>query len=159
MSVLEYIFENQIKVNWDAGYLAYSDYPEAGSEKKNARVELELYPTELLKRIADSIRMEKGITPREPDSHCHLCDQHCELNGGYKFTFDLNDYEQYKVDTFIFVEVTDPDAEDVCDLFNIDLSPDEQKLLYRMLDEQLKEYGRSCEEMLEESRRKMEDTN
>ena len=157
MSVLEYIFENQIKVNWDAGYLTYSDYPETGAEK-NARVELELYPTELLKRIADSIRREKGITLHEPDSHCHLCDQECALNGGYRFTFDLNDYEKYKVDTFIFVQVDDPDAEDDCDLFDIGLSPDEQKLLYRILDEQLKEYGRSCEELLEESRRKMEDT-
>ena len=44
------------------------------------------------------------------------------------------------------------------EMYTIDLSPDEQTALYNRLDEQCRKYlGKSCEELLAEARKAMEE--
>ena len=66
------------------------------------------------------------------------------------FYVGLNDYTKTKVDSCISVInlLTD-------EMYRIDLTEEEQKALYRRLDEEAKKvYGMSCENLLEEARKR-----
>ena len=72
-----------------------------------------------------------------------------EGDDNYAFYVGLNDYTKSKVDTCI-TAVSDNE-----ETYIIDLSEEEQEALYRRLDEEAKKvYGMSCEEILEEARRR-----
>ena len=77
--------------------------------------------------------------------------------GEYYFYVGLNDYTDSKVDTCITVIITNSESPDNEDFYTIDLSEEEQKALYRRLDEESRIlFGKSCEDLLEGARAEME---
>lgn len=153
MSIIEYIFNRQIKVDFDKEYMLDFDFPDPGTNEKNAKVEIDLFPTDILNKLADDTRVKNGIIPGDLMGYCSSSRQ----SRGYRFTCELSDIEKYKVDPFILVEVHDSEAADDWNLFCIDLSSEEQKWLYQVLDGQFKTVGKSCEDLLAEARKQMED--
>ena len=69
----------------------------------------------------------------------------------------MNGYTDTHMDTSIMAIVVNSDSEDNEDYYLIDLSEDEQREIYEILDEQCRlNYEKSCEDLLKEARREME---
>lgn len=82
----------------------------------------------------------------------------CDQDGWYDFYIGLNDWDKTKVDTCIDAIVCNSNSVDEGECYTIDLTPDEQIALYNRLDEQCRKYlGKSCEDLLAEARKAMED--
>ena len=69
----------------------------------------------------------------------------------------MNGYTDTHMDTSIMAVVVNSDSEDNEDYYLIDLSEDEQKEIYTILDDQCRRYyEKSCADLLDEARREME---
>ena len=133
-------------------------------------VRFQLMPTRGLIDIADRIRHRLGFKPMYPvdRNHCDDCEgcDECEVfdgciacddDGWYDFFISLNGFNDSHLDTCIAVVVAGSDSVDNEDMYTIDLSDDEQKLLYKRFDEQCrKSINKSCEELLKEAEEMME---
>ena len=79
-----------------------------------------------------------------------------EEAGWYDLQIGINDYTDSKLDTcitFALINGTTPDTEET---YVIDLSPEEQKLIYERLNEECEEHlGKTCEDLLAEARKEM----
>ena len=132
-------------------------------------VRFQLMPTRGLIDIADRIRHRLGFKPMYPvdRNHCDDCGgcDECEVfdgciacddDGWYDFFISLNGFNDNHLDTCIAVVVAGSDSVDNEDMYTIDLSDDEQKLLYKRFDEQCrKSINKSCEELLKEAEEMM----
>ena len=133
-------------------------------------VRFQLMPTRGLIDIADRIRHRLGFKPMYPvdRNDCDSCDDSdgcddcsgciaCDDDGWYDFFISLNGFNDSHLDTCIAVVVAGSDSVDNEDMYTIDLSDDEQKLLYKCFDEQCrKSINKSCEELLKEAEEMME---
>ena len=133
-------------------------------------VRFQLMPTRGLIDIADRIRHRLGFKPMYPvdRNDCDSCDDSdgcddcsgciaCDDDGWYDFFISLNGFNDSHLDTCIAVVVAGSDSVDNEDMYTIDLSDDEQKLLYKRFDEQCrKSINKSCEELLKEAEEMME---
>ena len=130
-------------------------------------VRFQLMPTRGLIDIADRIRHRLGFKPMYPvdRNHCDDCDDcngcdnyiACDDDGWYDFFISLNGFNDSHHHTCIAVMVAGSDSVDNEDMYTIDLSDDEQKLLYKRFDEQCrKSINKSCEELLKEAEEMME---
>ena len=82
----------------------------------------------------------------------------CDNEGWYDFYIGLNGYTENHMDSCIDFVVVNADSEDNEELYTIDLTLDEQNAIYARLDEQCRKYeGKSCVELLEEARKRMEE--
>ena len=62
------------------------------------------------------------------------------------------------MDSCIELVVVNADSEDNEELYTIDLTEEEQVLIYAQLDEQCRRHeGKSCEELLKEAEKRMEE--
>ena len=112
-------------------------------------VEFELAATTELCEIVDAIRKEKGYPPMLEDGG--------DSEGFYNLYLGLNGYTDTHMDTSIMAVVVNSDSEDNEDYYLIDLSEDEQKEIYTILDDQCRRYyEKSCADLLDEARREME---
>lgn len=112
-------------------------------------VEFELAATTELCEIVDAIRKEKGYLPMLEDGG--------DFEGWYDLFLGLNGYTDTHMDTSIMAVVVNSDSEDNEDYYLIDLSEDEQKEIYTILDDQCRRYyEKSCADLLDEARRAME---
>ena len=112
-------------------------------------VEFELAATTELCEIVDVIRKEKGYPPMLEDGG--------DSEGWYDLYLGLNGYADSRLDTSIMVVVVNSDSEDNEDYYLIDLSEDEQREIYAILDDQcMRYYEKSCADLLDEARREME---
>ena len=112
-------------------------------------VEFELSATTELCKIVDAIRKAKGFLPMLEDGGDGM--------GFYNLYLGLNGYTDSHLDTSIMAVVVNSDSEDNEDYYLIDLSEDEQREIYEILDEQCRlNYEKSCEDLLKEARREME---
>ncbi len=121
-----------------------------------ATVGFQLVGTALLEELIDRIRKDAGFTPFHPmDEYTEeLCDQ----EGWYDFYIGLNNYDETKLDPFIEAVVCNSNAADDGVSYYIDLTPDEQNIIYEEINEQCRTHlGKSCDELLAEARKKMED--
>lgn len=147
-SFLEHVVRNAIYIDVSSGYelgrdQAYDSYPCV-----YPTVTLRLLETTTLCQIADRIRMEAGFKP--------LYDGVEEVIGWYDFTIGLNGYTASKLDTCIMFELVNGDAPDTWENYVIDLSEEEQRLIYERLDEECMEaFGKTCEELLGDARKEM----
>ena len=112
-------------------------------------VEFELSATKELCEIVDTIRKEKGYLPMLEDGG--------DSEGWYDLYLGLNGFTDAHLDTSIMAVVVNSDSEDNEDYYLIELSEDEQKEIYTILDDQCRRYyEKSCSDLLDEAHREME---
>ena len=133
-----------------------SDQAYVNCPRRFATVGFEIYAGYGLQLLADRLRKDLGFKPLEPiDDEDY--DEDCDQTGNYYFYVGLNDYTDSKVDTSISVIIESDESPDNEELYTIDLSDEEQRALYRRLDQECRIlFGKSCDDFLEESRAAME---
>ena len=128
---------------------AYNSYP-----CRFATVDLMLESSGFLCTLADRIRKNLGFKPLSAMDE--YTDETCDQQGWYDFYIGLNDYNESKVDSCITFIVVNCESDDDERLYVIDLSFEEQKAMYLRLDKECRrKYGKSCKNLLEESRKEM----
>ena len=141
-------FGSEIMYGDDQAYMSYPvRFPTVG---------FQLMATNGLSQIADRIRKDKGFRPM------HAMDEYtedtCDNEGWYDFYVGLNGYAENHMDSGIDFVVVNADSEDNEEMYTIDLTEEEQIAVYNRLDEQCRKYeGKSCEELLAEARKRMEE--
>ncbi len=124
-------------------------YPE-----RFATVTFELQATNGLIQIADRIRKDLGFRPMHPMDEYD--DDSCDNEGWYDFYAGLNGYAKNHMDSCLEFVVVNAGSEDNEELYTIDLTAEEQKVVYNRLDEQCRmNEGKSCEELLAEAEKRM----
>ena len=113
-------------------------------------VEFELVDTIELCEIVDTIRKGKGYRP--------VLEEGGDTSAWYSMYLGLNGYTSTGLDTSILAIVVNSESEDNEQPYYLDLSEDEQRAIFKLLDEQCREhYGKSCADLLEEARQAMEE--
>ena len=113
-------------------------------------VEFELADTVELCEIVDTIRKGKGYRP--------VLEEGGDANAWYSMYLGLNGYTSSGLDTSILAVVANSDSEDNEQPYYLDLSEEEQRAIFKLLDGQCREhYGKSCADLLEEARQAMEE--
>lgn len=137
------------EINYGSGE-AYVTYP-----CRFATVDFEICAGYALQLMVDRMRKDLGFKPLEPiDGEDY--DKDCDQEGEYYFYVGLNDYTDSKVDSTISVLLDNSTSPDNGEIYEIDLSEEEQIALYNRLDEEARiVYGMSCEELLKEARKRM----
>ena len=121
-----------------------------------ATVGFQLVSTELLAEIADGIRIEAGYAPMHPVDEFR--EEDCDPDGWYDFYIVVNEYSPGRVGSCIEFVVVNSDSPDSEDSYTIDLTEGEQEFMYARLDAQCRKYlGKTCEELLAESHRELEE--
>ena len=157
MTLMEGFVKDQIFIDFGAEIMygedqCYVDYP-----CRFATVGFQLMATNGLSEIADRIRKDAGFKPMHPMDE--YTDDTCDNEGWYDFYIGINSFADNHMDSCIEFYVVNSDSEDNEQLYTIDLSPDEQTALYSRLNEQCRKYlDKGCEELLEESKKEMEET-
>ena len=125
-------FESELIYGEDQAYIC--------SPERFPTVRFQLMPTVGLIEIVDRLRHKLGFKPS------------C-----YDFFISLNGFTDSHLDTCIAAVVADSDSVDNEDMYTIDLTEDEQKLLYKRFDEQCRRsLNKTCEELLKEAEEMME---
>ena len=151
-SLMEHVVRGSVYIDVSSGYelgwdQAYVCYPIVFPT-----VSFRLMETPVLCQIADSIRMEAGFKP--------LYDGGEEVSGWYDFHVGINGYTPSGLDTCIIFELVNGDAPDTWESYVIDLSECEQVQIYERLNEECVEgFGKTCEELLEDAKKEMSDTD
>ena len=154
MNLLEGFVHEQIYVDFGSEPLYGYDQANVSYPCHFATVNLQLMATNGLALIADRIRKNLGFVPMHPMDE--YTEDFCENDGWYLFYIGLNDYCESKLDNAIEFVVVNSDSPDNEEIYTIDLSEEEQKVLYNRLDEQCRKYlGKGCEELLAEARAEM----
>ena len=113
-------------------------------------VEFELVDTIELCEIVDTIRKGKGYRP--------VLEEGGDTSAWYSMYLGLNGYTSTGLDTSILAIVVNSDSEDNEQPYYLDLSEEEQRAIFKLLDGQCREhYGKSCADLLEEARQAMEE--
>ena len=111
-------------------------------------VDLMLSDTEELVRIVDFIRIGKGYRPMEPRGGCEDADPEV----WYNFHVGLNGYSETGLDSRIECVVCNAASDDNEDSYYLDLSREEQQIIFDLLDVQCREaFGKGCGDLLEEA--------
>lgn len=141
-------FGAEVMYGDDQCYLSYPyRYPTVG---------FGLIATNGLSQIADRIRKDAGFRPMHALDE--FTDDTCDNEGWYDFYIGLNGFADNHMDSCIEFVVVNSDSEDNEELYTIDLTADEQAAIYNRLDEQCRKYlGQSCEELLAEAKKRMEE--
>ena len=156
MTLMEGFVRDEIYIDFGAEVMygddqCYIDYP-----CRYPTVGFQLMATNGLSRIADRIRKDRGFKPMHAMDE--YTDDTCDNEGWYDFYIGLNGFADNHMDSCIDFVVVNADSIDNEELYTIDLTLDEQNAIYARLDEQCRKYeGKSCEELLEEARKRMEE--
>lgn len=154
MTLTEGFVKDEIFIDFGAEIMfgddqCYLDYP-----CRFPTVGFQLIATNGLTQIADRIRKDAGFKPMHPMDE--YTDDTCDNEGWYDFYVGLNGFSDNHMDSCIEFVVVNADSEDNEELYTIDLTAEEQALLYSQLDEQCKKHeGKSCEELLKEANERM----
>lgn len=122
---------------------AFVDYPAVFPT-----VDLELESTDGLVRIVDAIRTAKGYLPiMIPNA-----DGEYDAEGWYNFHVGLNGFTETGLDTCIDCVVCNAVSEDDEDVYSLDLSREEQQIIFDLLDVKCREaFGAGCRDLLKEA--------
>ena len=119
-------------------------------------VGFQLMATDGLSHIADRIRVDAGFKPMHAMDN--YTDDTCDNDGWYDFYVGLNGFSPNHMDNCIEFVVVNSDSEDNEQTYTIDLSPDEQAALFDRLDKLCREsLGQTCDELLAEARKRMDE--
>ena len=156
MNLLEGFVRDEIYIDFGAEVMygddqCYIDYP-----CRFPTVGFQLMATNGLSQIADRIRKDAGFKPMHAMDE--YMDDTCDNEGWYDFYVGINGFADNHMDSCIEFVVVNADSEDNEELYTIDLNGDEQAAVYARLDEQCRRYlGQSCEELLAEAKKRMEE--
>ena len=147
-SLLKHVVQESIYIDVSSGYELGSDQAYVCYPIVFPIVTFRLMETPVLCQIADSIRMEAGFKP--------LYDCGEEITGWYDFRVGINGYTLSGLDTCILFELVNGSTPDTWESYAIDLSESEHELICLRLNEECAgSFGKTCEELLEESRKEM----
>ena len=123
---------------------ACNDYP-----IRFPTVEFQLVATLALSQIADVMRKANGLLP--------MLEGGGDTEGWFDFYLGLNGFTDTRLDTSILFVVVNSEGADNEDYYSIDLSEEDQKCIFVIMDEQCRRYyEKPCDELLDEARRAME---
>ena len=160
----EDFINTEIFIDFDSELIYGEDQAYICCPKRFPTVRFQLKPTRGLVEIADGIRHKLGFKPMYPaqgckSNDCNACTDcnDIDCDGWYDFFISLNGLNESHLDTCIAVVVAGSDSPDNEDMYTINLTEDEQKLLYNRFDEQCrKNIDKTCEELLKEAEEMME---
>ena len=160
----EDFINTEIFIDFDSELIYGEDQAYICCPKRFPTVRFQLKPTRGLVEIADGIRHKLGFKPMYPaqgckSSDCNACTDcnDIDCDGWYDFFISLNGFNDSHIDTCIAVVVAGSDSPDNEDMYTINLTEDEQKLLYNRFDEQcMRNIDKTCEELLKEAEDMME---
>ena len=158
MTLTEGFIREQIYIDFEAEVNYGSDQVNEFYPVRFPTVDFQLLATNGLSEIADRIRKDMGFAPMHPMDE--YTDETCDNEGWYDFFIALNGYSKTKVDSGIEFIVVNSDSPDNEESYTIDLNESEQEAVYKRIDELCRKYlEKSCEELLEEARKEMEEIN
>ena len=160
----EDLINTEIFIDFDSELIYGEDQAYICCPKRFPTVRFQLMSTRGLVEIADGIRHKLGFKPMYPaqgckSNDCNACTDcnDIDCDGWYDFFISLNGLNESHLDTCIAVVVAGSDSLDNEDMYTIDLSEDEQKMLYKRFDEQCRRtIDKTCEELLKEAEEMME---
>jgi len=163
-SLSEDFINTEIFIDFDSELIYGEDQAYICCPKRFPTVRFQLKPTRGLVQIADGRRHKLGFKSMYPaqgckSNDCNACTDcnDIDCDGWYDFFISLNGLNESHLDTCIAVVVAGSDSPDNEDMYTIDLSEDEQKMLYKRFDEQCrKNIDKTCEELLKEAEEMME---
>ena len=156
MTLVEVFLKAEVFIDFGAEIMYGEDQVYMNCPCRFPTVEFQLMATNGLSQIADRIRKDAGFKPMHPMDE--FTDETCDNEGWYDFYIGLNSFDDLKIDTCIEFVVVNADSEDNEEMYTIDLTKEEQAALFSRLDEQCRQHlGKSCEELLEEVRKEMEE--
>lgn len=156
MTLMEGFVRDEVFVDFGTDILygsdqCYIDYP-----CRFPTVGFQLLATNTLSQIADRIRKDRGFKPMHPMDE--FTDDACDNDGWYDFYVGINGYAKNRMDSCIEFVVVNSESEDNEQRYAIDLTSEEQDVIYMCLDEQCRRnLGKGCEELLAEARKQMEE--
>jgi hypothetical protein len=156
MTLMEGFVRDEVFIDFGADNLygsdqCYIDYP-----YRFPTVGFQLMATNGLSQIADRIRKDMGFKPMHPMDE--FTDDTCGNDGWYDFYVGINGYAQNRMDSCIEFVVVNSENDDNEQRYTIDLTTEEQDVIYACLDEQCRRYlGKGCVELLAEARKQMEE--
>lgn len=156
MNLIEGFLRENVFVDFGGEVLYGSGQEYVNYPVRFGTVEFELMASEELVRLADRIRVDNGYRPMHAmDGYT---DDTCDNEGWYDFYVGISSHRPGRTDNCIEFCVVNADSEDNEDHYSIDLTEEEQEFLYARLDEECRRYlGQSCEELLAEAVKKMEE--
>ncbi len=156
MSLLEGFIKDTLFIDFSSEILYGSDQVCMDYLSRFATVTFQLIDTAGLSQIVDRIRKDLGFKPMHPMDE--FTDETCDKTGWYDFFLGINGFDDHHLDTYIEAIVISENAPDNEELYTIDLDENEQKYVFAQLDEQCRQHlGKSCEELLAEAGKRMED--
>ena len=128
MYFFETVAEKAVRINFDAEISYGQEEAYVSYPTVFPTVTFELESTDILCQAADKVNDEKGE---------------------YTFYIGINGYSKSKVDNCI-------DFTDDYDRYSMELTEDEQDMIYEVLNRQLKEkLGKSCDDLLKEAEKQI----
>ena len=156
MTLLEGFVRDQIYIDFGAEILFGEDQCCLDQPCRFPTLGFQLMVTEGLVQIADRIRKDEGYRPMHPLDE--FTDDTCDNEGWYDFYVGINGFADNHMDNCIEFVVVNADSEDNEELYTIDLLEQEQEAVYNRLDELCRKYlEQSCEELLAEAEKRMEE--
>ena len=156
MTLTEGFVKNQINIDFGVEVVYGSDQVNEFYPVRFPTVGFQLMATNGLSEIADRIRKDLGFAPMHPMDE--YTDDTCDNEGWYDYYIALNGYSKTKVDSCIEFFVVNSESPDNEARYAIDLDEHEQETIYNRLDEQCRKYlGQSCEELLNEAQKELEE--
>ena len=156
MTLTEGFVKDAVFIDFGAEILYGSDQCYVSYPCRFPTVSFSLMATNGLSQIADRIRKDMGFKPMHPMDE--YTDDTCDNDGWYDFFIGINGYAENHMDSCIEFVVVNSDSEDNEQQYTIDLTTEEQDVIYACLDEQCRnQLGKSCAELLAEARIQMEE--
>lgn len=156
MNLIEGFVRDEIFVDFGSEIIYGSDQQNVNYPSRFPTVGFQLMATYGLSQIADRIRKDAGFKPMHPMDE--FTDDTCDNEGWYDFYVGINGSADNHMDGCIEFYVVNADSEDNESRYFIDLTAEEQSAIYARLDEQCRMYlGKSCEELLAEAGRELEE--
>ena len=144
-----------IIVDFDSEIMYGSDQCYMSRPYRFPTVGFQLKATEVLIRIADSIREDAGFTPVHPVNA--ITGKLRVTHGFYDFYVGINGFTDNHMDNCIEFIVIDEDSEDDEEKYIIDLTTEEQNIVYNSLNKQCRKHlGKGCEDLLVKAKKQME---
>lgn len=160
----EDLINTEIFIDFDSELIYGEDQAYICCPKRFPTVRFQLMSTRGLVEIADGIRHKLGFKPMYPaqgckSNDCNACTDcnDIDCDGWYDFFISLNGLNESHLDTCIAVVVAGSNSPDNEDMYTINLTENEQKMLYKRFDEQCRRtIDKTCEELLKEAEEMME---
>ena len=159
MTLTEKFITDTIHIDFGAEVMYGSDQMYDNYPVRFPTAEFVLMATDALVEIADRIRMDRGYPPMYPRDGSVDCD----VEGFYNFYIGISklpgENQPCQLDSSITFIVVNSDSPDNEDMYEIELTADEQSVVLDILNSQCRKYlRRNCDELLNEAEEEMTDT-